>query len=213
MFLEGTYGRSRNELAGCALAQTGTGPNFCRAAIPMNPNSNRVNAGLGGAAAALPERQQAQSRLLRDRRAQRDEPGAAGVGQRRLHQAAGVRLGQPHHARAAEHPVPVLLQRERDAGPLAQPDQGHGAPHDEDRATSTPTATRPSRRPAPTRSGRSASRRTRSAPTRSTRRSASPTRRSARSARTARRRTTSKATSSTTTARPTSRTTGRSTTG
>ena len=47
MFLEGTYGRSRNELAGCALAQTGTGPNFCRAAVPMNPNSNRVNAGLG----------------------------------------------------------------------------------------------------------------------------------------------------------------------
>jgi Carboxypeptidase regulatory-like domain len=46
-FLEGTYGRSRNELAGCALAQTGTGPNFCRAAVPMNTNSNRVNAGLG----------------------------------------------------------------------------------------------------------------------------------------------------------------------
>ena len=47
MFLEGTYGRSRNELAGCALAQTGTGPNFCRSAVPMNPNSNRNNAGLG----------------------------------------------------------------------------------------------------------------------------------------------------------------------
>ena len=47
-FIEGTYGRSRNELAGCALAQTGTGPTFCRAAIPMNPNSFRNNAGLGG---------------------------------------------------------------------------------------------------------------------------------------------------------------------
>src|SRR5262249_43520706 len=47
-FLEGTYGRSRNELAGCALAQTGTGPSFCRNAIPMNPNSFRGNAGLGG---------------------------------------------------------------------------------------------------------------------------------------------------------------------
>jgi hypothetical protein len=47
MFLEGTYGRSRNELAGCALAQTGTGPNFCRSAVPMNPNSYRANAGLG----------------------------------------------------------------------------------------------------------------------------------------------------------------------
>jgi len=47
-FIEGTYGRSRNELAGCALAQTGTGPNFCRSAIPMNPNSFRGNAGLAG---------------------------------------------------------------------------------------------------------------------------------------------------------------------
>src|SRR4030095_12105699 len=47
-FLEGTYGRSRNELAGCALAQTGTGPSFCRLAVPMNPNSFRGNAGLGG---------------------------------------------------------------------------------------------------------------------------------------------------------------------
>src|SRR5262245_15805019 len=48
MFLEGTYGRSRNELAGCALAQTGTGPNFCTAAIPMNDASYRGNVGLAG---------------------------------------------------------------------------------------------------------------------------------------------------------------------
>jgi hypothetical protein len=46
-FLEGTYGRSRNELAGCALAQSNTGPSFCTGAIPMNPNSNRLNIGLG----------------------------------------------------------------------------------------------------------------------------------------------------------------------
>lgn len=42
-FLEATYGRSRNELAGCALAQSSTGPSFCTSAIPMNPNSNRDN--------------------------------------------------------------------------------------------------------------------------------------------------------------------------
>ncbi|HEY7498593.1 MAG TPA: carboxypeptidase-like regulatory domain-containing protein, partial [Vicinamibacterales bacterium] len=47
-FIEGTYGRSRNELAGCALAQTGTGPQFCTVAIPMTDNANRFNAGLGG---------------------------------------------------------------------------------------------------------------------------------------------------------------------
>ena len=46
MFIEGTYGRSRNELAGCALAQTGTGPNNCQNAIPMNPGSYRNNVGL-----------------------------------------------------------------------------------------------------------------------------------------------------------------------
>jgi len=47
-FLEGTFGHSQNELAGCALAQGGTGPSFCTAAFPMNPNANRINAGLGG---------------------------------------------------------------------------------------------------------------------------------------------------------------------
>jgi hypothetical protein len=55
MFLEGTYGRSRNELAGCALAQTGTGPTFCRSAIPMNENSNRFNAGLGALPLLFPD--------------------------------------------------------------------------------------------------------------------------------------------------------------
>ena len=51
----GTYGRSRNELAGCALAQTGTGPTFCRAAIPMNPNSYRNNVGLGDLPLLFPD--------------------------------------------------------------------------------------------------------------------------------------------------------------
>jgi hypothetical protein len=37
----------RNELAGCALAQSGTGPSFCTNAIPMDPGSNRNNVGLG----------------------------------------------------------------------------------------------------------------------------------------------------------------------
>jgi hypothetical protein len=55
-FLEGTYGRSRNELAGCALAQTGTGPNFCRAAIPMNDTSNRNNIGLARCRSSSPTR-------------------------------------------------------------------------------------------------------------------------------------------------------------
>ena len=70
MFLEGTYGRSRNELAGCALAQTGTGPNFCRSAIPMNENSNRFNAGLGGLPLLFPDANKLNPALLRDRGAE-----------------------------------------------------------------------------------------------------------------------------------------------
>jgi hypothetical protein len=55
LFLEGSYGRSRNELAGCALAQSGTGPSFCRSAVTMNDSSNRFNAGLGGLPLLFPD--------------------------------------------------------------------------------------------------------------------------------------------------------------
>ena len=48
MFLEATYGHSQNELAGCALAQGGTGPSFCTNAVPVADISNRNLAGLGG---------------------------------------------------------------------------------------------------------------------------------------------------------------------
>jgi hypothetical protein len=52
MFLEGTWGRSANEQAGCAL--TGT-PQFCTGALPMNPNSNRIDAGLGALPYLFPD--------------------------------------------------------------------------------------------------------------------------------------------------------------
>jgi Carboxypeptidase regulatory-like domain len=55
MFLEATYGQSQNELAGCALAQGGTGPSFCQNALPMNPIANRVNAGLGALPYLFPD--------------------------------------------------------------------------------------------------------------------------------------------------------------
>jgi hypothetical protein len=54
-FVEATYGRSRNELAGCALAQSGTGPNRCTNAIVMNPGSNKNNIGLGGLPLLFPD--------------------------------------------------------------------------------------------------------------------------------------------------------------
>jgi carboxypeptidase family protein len=52
MFLEGTWGRSANEQAGCAL--TGT-PQFCTGALPMAPNSNRISAGLGALPYLFPD--------------------------------------------------------------------------------------------------------------------------------------------------------------
>jgi hypothetical protein len=54
-FVEGTYGHSQNELAGCALAQGGTGPTFCTNAFPMNPNANRYTAGLGDLPMLFPD--------------------------------------------------------------------------------------------------------------------------------------------------------------
>lgn len=54
-FVEATYGRSRNELAGCALAQTGTGPSNCTNAIVMNQSSNKNNVGLGGLPMLFPD--------------------------------------------------------------------------------------------------------------------------------------------------------------
>ncbi|MPY91234.1 MAG: hypothetical protein GEU99_25400 [Luteitalea sp.] len=54
-FFEATYGRSQDELAGCALAQRSTGPLFCTAAIPMTPLSNRNNVGLAGLPMLFPD--------------------------------------------------------------------------------------------------------------------------------------------------------------
>jgi hypothetical protein len=54
-FLEGTFGRSQNELAGCALAQNGTGPSFCTSAIPVGLTANRDNLGLGALPMLFPD--------------------------------------------------------------------------------------------------------------------------------------------------------------
>jgi hypothetical protein len=54
-FLEATYGRSQDELAGCPLAQQSTGPLFCTAAIPMGEASDRRRAGLGDLPLLFPD--------------------------------------------------------------------------------------------------------------------------------------------------------------
>jgi hypothetical protein len=54
-FLSSTWGTSRADLTGCALAQTSTGPTFCTGAMAMAPNSNRRAAGLDGLPTIFPE--------------------------------------------------------------------------------------------------------------------------------------------------------------
>jgi len=54
-FIEATFGHSQNELAGCGLAQGGTGPTYCTSGIPTSPQSNRVNAGLGALPMLFPD--------------------------------------------------------------------------------------------------------------------------------------------------------------
>jgi carboxypeptidase family protein len=54
-FLEATYGRSQDELAGCANAQVSTGPLFCTSAIPMGPGADRRSIGLADLPMLFPE--------------------------------------------------------------------------------------------------------------------------------------------------------------
>ncbi len=53
-FLEFTYGHSQNDLAGCGLAQGGTGPTFCTSGVPVGALSNKFDAGLGGLPVLFP---------------------------------------------------------------------------------------------------------------------------------------------------------------
>jgi hypothetical protein len=54
-FVEGTFGRSQNELAGCVLAQGGTGPTFCEAGLPTSEKANLDKAGLGALPSLFPD--------------------------------------------------------------------------------------------------------------------------------------------------------------
>jgi hypothetical protein len=54
-FFEATYGRSQDELAGCALAQQSTGPLFCTNAVPMGPGSDRRSVGLDNLPLLFPD--------------------------------------------------------------------------------------------------------------------------------------------------------------
>ncbi len=54
-FMEGTYGRSQNELAGCVLAQGGTGPTFCENGLATSEKANLDKAGLGALPSLFPD--------------------------------------------------------------------------------------------------------------------------------------------------------------
>ncbi len=55
MFLEGTFGMSRNDLAGCVQGQGGTGPTFCTSGLPMNDVASLKGAGLTGLPMIYPD--------------------------------------------------------------------------------------------------------------------------------------------------------------
>jgi hypothetical protein len=54
-FLEATYGRSQDELAGCPLAQQSTGPLFCTSAVPVGESSDRRSVGLADLPLLFPD--------------------------------------------------------------------------------------------------------------------------------------------------------------
>ena len=98
----------------------------------MNRDSNRNNIGLGGLPMLFPDANKLNPDYYATEALNKMNPAPPAWVERRLPQAADVRVGQPRRQRAAEHPVPVVLQRQRHAGRLDQPDQGHGASHDQD---------------------------------------------------------------------------------
>ena len=162
MFLEGTYGRSRNELAGCALAQSGTGPIFCTAAVPMNDE--------------LEPRQRRARRICRcssrtptssipsyyaDQALNGMNPAPPGWVNGDFVKpptfAWGSRIGQ----RAAEHPVPGYFNVNATQDVSISLTKVARPPHAQDRLLQHPQLQGGAGAPAPTRSARSASRRTR----------------------------------------------------
>ena len=206
MFLEATYGQSKNELAGCGLAQGGTGPSFCQNAFPMNPVANRVTAGLGGLPYLFPD-------AVEDSRSSYyayevlQGVAHADLAERPHRHAAELPVGKPHHEHAAEHSISRVPQHQRDQGHRDQPDQDRRPAHDQDGLLQHPQLQGAAAR----RLERHHQLRQRHQQPASIRSSATRTRRSASSARTTRPRATSRARSCTTTPRASSRTTGRST--
>ena len=54
-FIEGTFGKSRNDLAGCVQGQGSTGPTFCTSGLPMNDVASLKGAGLTGLPSIFPD--------------------------------------------------------------------------------------------------------------------------------------------------------------
>ena len=73
-------------------------------------------------------------------------PAPPALGERRFPEAADVRVGQPRRQRAAEHPVPGVLQHQRDAGLSISLTKVAGPPHAQDRVLQHPQLQGGSRR-------------------------------------------------------------------
>ena len=119
----------------------------------MNPNSNRNNAGLGGLPMLFPDANKLNPDYYAYEALNKMNPAPPAWVNGDFLKPPTFAWGNRVGSAPPNLPFPVVLQRQRHAGHLGQPDQGHGASHDQDRATSTRTATRPSRRRTTSRSG------------------------------------------------------------
>ena len=124
-FIEGTYGRIQNELAGGN--ENG---------ILANEESNRLKS-LKDFPLLYPNAGVIDRAVLRLQDDGADE--AAVLGRQVAEPAAGLRLGRPHRVRRPPQPaVSRLAEHQPDAGLGDQPDEGHGAAHDQGRVLPQP---------------------------------------------------------------------------
>ena len=130
-FLEATYGRIQNELAGCTTLN-----GVCAAAVPMGQPSNKNNVGLGGLPLIFPDGLGMDPRYYEYKTLNGMNPPFWQNGQILLPPtfAWGNRIGNA----PPNISYPALAEPQPDPRLLAQPDEGLGPAHVEDRLLQPP---------------------------------------------------------------------------
>ena len=134
-------GRAQNELTGCALAQAGTGPSFCRSALPMNDTASLAGAGLAGLPMLFPNAGVHRSELLRVRGAERRSTPPIWDGTR-ISMVPNFAWGSRVANAPPNMPFPGYLNINTTNDIVDQPDEGRAAGTRSRPASTTRTATR-----------------------------------------------------------------------